>query len=298
MVGVLGQRALQSLLEHFGRDTRRPADDHLNDLVGRGRAGIEERPDRRVHLREPEPRRQDRGYGIGTVLDPERRSHDVRAAVEQRVPHAIAEDCRGGGGCGASRDAKFRIDAEHTEEIGRHRADAQRVRAIDGSHVSEASRDRGGNAAFERRIVVPGVVQRAGRRRGESVRRRAIGASEANDRELVGIAVQERRLAEHDVADRQRDGGGADPERERDDRDGGRDGIARDAAHRGAHVLAQTIEPHPAVRFVEAFLDARHVAEGAARREARRFGRHPVRDQPIGLDLQVRADFVRELVSG
>ena len=52
------------------------------------------------------------------------------------------------------------------------------------------------------------------------------------------------------------------------------------------------------MRLVEAFLDARHVAERAARREPRQVGRHPFRDQPIRFDLQVRVDFVVEIIFG
>ncbi len=110
------------------------------------------------------------------------------------------------------------------------------------------------------------------------------------------MLVQRRRLAEDDVADRQRDRRGADAGGERQDRDERRHGVAPHVARGAAEVLHEVIEPEQAPGLVEALAGDGHVAEPPARRDARRVRRHPLIDEPLGLDLDVGADFAVEVV--
>ena len=65
---------------------------------------------------------------------------------------------------------------------------------------------------------------------------------------------------------------------------------------RAADVLPQVIDPQQAAALVEPLLRARDVAEGAAGGGARLVGRHALLDQPRGFELEVRADFAREVL--
>ena len=72
--------------------------------------------------------------------------------------------------------------------------------------------------------------------------------------------------------------------------------VAPHVARGTAEILQQVIEPEEAPGLVEALPGDGHVAEPPARSDARGVGRHPLIDEPFGLDLDVRPDFAVEVV--
>ena len=105
---VVGQTRPQPGLEHGRRFARGPSHDHAEPLVGRQRLRVEPRPDRRVHVGEPEALGQDAGDRVRLVVDPDDLPDGVGAPVEEPLPDPVAEDrARGAVGAGFARRAPF-----------------------------------------------------------------------------------------------------------------------------------------------------------------------------------------------
>ena len=142
---VVGEARPQPGLEHRRRLARGPSHDHSEPLVGRQRLRVEPRPDRRVHVREPEALGQDAGDRVRLVVDPDDLPDRVGAPVEEPLPRPVAEDrARGAVGAGCRDERRFPEvgpDAEEREELRRDGARRGRVGAVAGSA------DRGAPAA-------------------------------------------------------------------------------------------------------------------------------------------------------
>ena len=183
----------------------------------------------------------DSRHGEAAPVERERAPDYGGARTEAPAPQAATDEDHGCRTepvvCGVEVTARHGVDSEDAEEVGRDHLAAEVLGLPSSGHVGVLPAERG-QALEAAAVLLPVDEVRIGDRHAREVRRRL-----AEPHQAVGIAVGQR-LEENAVDDAEDGGVGADPERQRDHRDGREARVPGQHAQAVPNVLEQ--DPHVA----------------------------------------------------
>ena len=249
-----------------GRDARPEPRDERHVVAGpvaRGVPRIERQrhPDLRPPRRQIDAGRQHADDLARAAVDDDRPADDAGVGPEAGAPQCVAQEHDGVAGrlifAGAEDAAASRRDTEDAEQLGGNaRAGDAHRRAVAG-HREHMTVGVGGDV--HRRQRAP--------RRGQP----AAGIHGVGGHQPFRSRIRQPRH-EDAVDEREDRGGGADPERDRQDGGHGIRGLAQQRSRAVAQVLDDALDEHRAARVPALVLGAFDTAEGAPRGRGRRRG--------------------------
>jgi hypothetical protein len=200
---------------------------------------------------------------------------------------------------GAEAAAELGLGAQQVEQVRRHGVTHELLRLALADQVHRLAAD--GGHAVEGAPLLQEVGELGGRDGSVLEPRLLVAVPDHHD--ALGVAVRQR-LQEHRFDDAEDGRVGADAHRQRDQRDGGEQGIVAQQAQGEPRVLPQLMaQLGPAHLHLHLVSDgtafrahARGVSEAPQRRLARGFGRHALGEVTTGLHLEVEGDLLVHLL--